>query len=96
MRFAIALVALFAALPATAQTWCHPKDSTARILQSHNPNDLHPQWTGESYIGTGWALAPGQRVTVDGVDYIKGTLYSPRGGVVNEDVYVLTREWDCG
>ena len=92
---AIALALIVVAPAHAAADWCHPKDKTARVLQSPNPNDLHPDWRGESYIGTGWALAPGRSVTADGVFYIEGGLYSPRGGLVAPKIYVLRNEWDC-
>lgn len=80
--------------PAQAD-WCHPIVITARILASPNPNDLHRNWRGENFVGLAWALAPGRRIVADGTPYIKGSLYSPRGGLVEKDVYVLFKEWSC-
>ena len=73
---------------------CNPEDVTARILQSANPNDIHKDWRGESRIGTAWSLIKMRRVEKDGVEYLRGTLISPRGGAMGE-VYVLRTEWDC-
>lgn len=95
-RFLITAVGVVIASPVGAANWCHPIDNTARILASLNPNDIHKDWSGESYIGTGWALAPGRAITADGTAYIEGDLYSPRGGLVNRKVYVLRKEWLCG
>lgn len=94
------LIAAFAiASPAMTERtaiYCHPKDTTARILKSPNPNDLHPDWTGENRIGTGWTLsAKDVRTSETKTYYIFGDLLSPRGGVVNKGVWVLTAEWDC-
>jgi hypothetical protein len=80
--------------PAQA-AWCHPLDNTARILASPNPNDVHPNWRGENYIGLGWSVAPGRRIVVDGISYISGSLYSSRGGLVEKHIYILQKEWSC-
>ena len=90
-----AAVGIVFTLQANAANWCHPRDNTARILASPNPNDLHKDWTGESYVGMSWALAPGRVITVDDIVYIEGDLYSPRGGLVNPRIYVLRKEWQC-
>ena len=74
---------------------CAPIDNSARVLQSANPNDLAPEWTGEAYIGTAWSVSVDRRETSDaGLEYYYGTLYSPRGGDQGK-VYILAREWDC-
>lgn len=46
----LATFALLAAQDANAAT-CSPLDSTARILSSPTPNDIHPDWSGESHVG---------------------------------------------
>lgn len=35
---------------------CHPKDNSARILASPRPNDIHPDWKGEAYVGMSWSF----------------------------------------
>lgn len=97
MKLTLATLAIaLTIVPAAAQTWCSPNDGTSRILQSASPNDVHPQWSGGSFIGTAWSLEVKQRTTSSGVDYIMGDLYSPRNNLVNEGVYVIAREWQCG
>lgn len=73
---------------------CNPRDNTARVLQSANANDLHPDWKGESYIGTSWGLVPDGSATRNGVEYLEGNLYSPRGGYQGR-IFVLKSEWGC-
>lgn len=80
---------------ALASMVCNPRDSSSRILASPAPNDIHPDWQGESFIGGSWSLIPFG--TVDDWTtgfYIRGNLYSPRGGLQNT-VYVLAKEWLC-
>ncbi|MCA9131152.1 MAG: DUF1311 domain-containing protein, partial [Planctomycetales bacterium] len=77
---------------------CHPKDTTARILASPNPNDLKPGWTGESKVGTSWTFQADHAVVGSYGEQFKfmvGQLLSSRGGVVDSNVYALQGEWDC-
>lgn len=75
---------------------CTPVDNSARILRSPNPNDLHPDWKGEAYVGLSWSLrVTGSSVRSDTGSYLRGDLVSPRGGVINKGVYVVAREWEC-
>lgn len=74
---------------------CVPKNNQSRILSTPNPNDIHPDWRGESYIGTSWSLITKEIIKNNTVIYLKGDLYSPRGGLINENVFVLENEWDC-
>jgi hypothetical protein len=74
---------------------CVPSDNTARILNSSNPNDLHQDWRGESYIGMAWTLVVSGVAQEGRVLYLKGNLYSPRGGLINPLVYVIAKEWSC-
>ena len=76
---------------------CTPVDNSARILRSPKPNDLHPDWKGEAYVGLSWSLrVTGSPVRSDTGSYLRGDLVSPRGGVVNKGVYAVAREWTCG
>lgn len=85
---------IFASNPALALS-CSPKDVTARILKSANPNDVHPDWKGGSNIGTAWTLEASGRLQRPTGTYLKGDLLSPRGGTINRGVFVLLSEWDC-
>jgi hypothetical protein len=87
--------AIAASLPSVclADVSCAPKDNSARILASPSPNDLHPDWTGENYVGLSWTFIPDSDDT--GQQYLHGDLYSPKGAVVTPDVYIITKEWDC-
>jgi hypothetical protein len=82
-------------LPSTclADASCAPKSDSARILASPSPNDIHPDWTGESRIGLSWSFVP-EDGKLSG-KYLYGDLYSPKGSVVNAGVYILRNEWDC-
>ena len=93
---AVAVLTLLA-VPALAQAGrtCLPKNNTARILTKPAPNAIHPDWMGDSYVGLGWSFAAKRIIADTTGDYGFGDLLSPRGGVVNHDVYVVLSEWDC-
>jgi hypothetical protein len=96
MKRCLVLLALAAIVPPTAclaDVSCAPKSNEARILASPSPNDIHPDWAGSSKIGLSWSFVP-ESDDLSG-KYLHGDLYSPKGGVVNEGVYILRREWDC-
>jgi len=97
MKCCSALLSLFATivLPSAcfADVSCAPKSDAARILASPSPNDIHPDWAGSSRIGLSWSFVP-ESDDLSG-KYLHGDLYSPKGSVVNEGVYILRREWDC-
>ncbi len=77
---------------------CSPRDTTARILAAPSPNALHHDWTGDSGVGTSWSLMVNRADIRDetGNVYLQGNLVSPRGGVVNTNIFVLEKEWQCG
>lgn len=80
----------------TVSLSCAPKDVTARILKSPNPNDTHPDWAGEDTIGTSWSLAAHARYYDDaGRTYLTGEIISPRGAIVTAQAFVLESEWTC-
>jgi hypothetical protein len=56
-----------------------------------------PDWTGQTRIGTSRSLMVKSPQIKDdtGNDYLRGDLISPRGGLVNKDVFVLAKEWQC-
>ena len=96
MKTTISLAALvIIAFPSfcLADVSCAPKDNSARILASPSPNDIHPDWSGESQVGLSWTFVPDSD-DVSG-QYLHGDLYSPRGSVVTPGAYILRREWDC-
>lgn len=100
MRLALGLVIavlLGLASEAVAAMDCSPRDNTARILTRPSPNAIHPDWRGESYVGLSWSLkTSGHVIHGDPGYFLRGDLYSPRGGLVNRRIYVIAREWDCG
>jgi hypothetical protein len=71
---------------------CTPSDTSAKILASPNPDDLHPDWSDGSTIGLSWTF---EGRAIGSGDYLKGKLISPRGDVANTGVYILADEWDC-
>ena len=98
-RLKRAILILAAALfvqPAAAQTQCVAKDTSARILASASPNDVHPDWTGGSYVGLSWTFEVSGTEDTDTGTYLIGDLYAPNGGLVTSGAYVLADEWECG
>lgn len=91
-----AWVLLLVSVPsAIATEMCTAKDNSARILQSASPNDTHPDWLGESYVGLGANMKPAESIEGPGGRYVKGDLYSTRGSIQTPGAYFLAREWDC-
>jgi hypothetical protein len=74
---------------------CTANDNAARILSSPSPNDIHPDWSGESYVGLSWYFEPTGYAADHTGDYLKGNLFSPRGGLINPGVFILKHEWTC-
>lgn len=95
MRTAIALLLALAASPALAAT-CAPVSTDARILASADYEDIHADWSDGSRVGLSWSLdLLGEEEGEDGEYYLIGDLIDPRGGVVNESVFVSAMEWEC-
>jgi hypothetical protein len=74
---------------------CGPKDVTARILKSPNPNDIASDWSGESRIGLSWSFIVKRLLKTEGGTFLQGDLISPRGGITDRNVFVLESEWSC-
>lgn len=74
---------------------CTPLNNTSRILASPNPNNIHPDWRGESYVGISWSFIGSDIIKNGTATYLKGDLYSPRGGIVNKNIFIIKNEWDC-
>ena len=75
---------------------CNARDGSARILRSPAPNDIHPDWAGDTIVGGGQGFRATHRVTdMFGLVYLGGDIYSTRGGKLNGGVFILEREWDC-
>jgi hypothetical protein len=76
---------------------CSPKDNINSVFKVIGGDP----W--EKDLGTSWSFIGTQKiVTKDGVTYLKGDIYSPRGGKLNviqngwdKPVYILYKEWDC-
>lgn len=94
MKLALAVILALASGAAAAES-CAPSSNAARILSKPAPNAVHPDWSGDSYVGLSWSFETTEQVEQDDITYLKGDLISPRGGVVNEGVYILADEWDC-
>lgn len=99
IAFAAVVAAIALALPAHATdrvTACHPRDNTARVLATPSPNAIHPDWQGESYLGVSWFLVVNSSTTVQPTgNFLRGNLYSSRGGLTDRNVWVVSREWRC-
>lgn len=77
---------------------CAPKDNMARILKSAHPLDLAPNWTGTTYIGSGWTFMPKRYVVepdLQGAIFLEGNLITTRGATMPDDLFILYAEWDC-
>jgi hypothetical protein len=72
---------------------CAPKSNQSRILSGPSPNDIHPDW--RDGIGLSWTVLADQVIKKDVNTYLKGNLYSPRGGLINKNVFIIQNEWDC-
>jgi len=80
----------------SANSLCSPKDNNARILSAPSPNAIDPQWSGgSSFVGTGWSFYVNETVKSPTGLFAKGNLHGSRGGIAQNDVYVLLSEWDC-
>lgn len=93
--FTVVLLAL--SQPVIAAESCVPNNSASRVLQSENPNDLSPDWIGESRIGLSWSLFVDSETvdkSDDAITYLKGSLVDPRGTDVGK-VFVIKSEWQC-
>jgi len=90
----IAAAAILMPFPAFALQ-CTPNDNSARILASPSPNDIHADWSGEAYVGTSWTFVAHGSAEDGTGKYLRGNLISPRGGLVNADIYILRKEWEC-
>jgi|GEM_PF-1210976 len=75
---------------------CAPKTNAARILQSAHPNDLHLKWRGGDRIGLSWSFFSNKAaMNGPGGTYFRGYLVSPRGGIIDKNVFIFTNEWNC-
>ena len=85
---------------------CVPKQVTARVLRSANPNDTADRWRGADYVGLSWTFVPRQSLKNDTGTYLKGKLlppYRPAAGQTygaylkakGQSVWVLASEWHC-
>ena len=78
-----------------APVQCTPKDKTARILKSANPNDTAPGWKMGN-VGTATSFTVKRTVDADTGKYFEGDLTSTRGGTIGRNLFILAQEWDCG
>jgi hypothetical protein len=78
-----------------APVQCTPKDKTARILKSANPNDTPPGWKMGN-VGTATSFTVKRTVNADTGKYFQGDLISTRGGILGRNLFILAQEWDCG
>lgn len=75
---------------------CNPKGETTRVLKSPSPNDIHPDWQGDNFLGDSWGILTDRLLRDEfNIQYVHGDLISPRGGKVNAGVYGLLSEWNC-
>ena len=77
-----------------AEVQCTPKDNTARILKSANPNDTAPGWK-LAIVPTATSFTVKRTVNTDAGKYFQGDLISTRGGKIGRSLFILAQEWDC-
>jgi len=78
---------------------CSPKTTTNSVFKQIG--DV--KFEDFSNRGTSWSFFGTQKITTKtGIIYLKGDIYSPRGGQLNikannynKPVYILYNEWDC-
>ena len=73
---------------------CSPKDNTARILKSANPNDTAPGWK-MARIGAATSFTVKRTVNDYTGKYFQGDLISDRRGIIGRNLFILAQEWDC-
>lgn len=78
-----------------AEVQCTPKDNTARILKSANPNDTAPGWK-MAIVGTAATFTVKRTVSAETGKYFQGDLIFTRGGTMGRNLFILAQEWDCG
>ena len=80
-----------------AEVQCTPKDNTARILKSANPNDTAPDWK-KGLRGDAMTFVVKRTVNAETGKYFQGDLIAPRprGGTMGRNLFILAQEWDCG
>ena len=86
---AIATILLSGAAQA-AEVQCTPKDNTARILKSANPNDTAPGWK-MAIVGTATSFTLKRTVNADTSKYFQGDL-SDRGGIIGRNLFILAQD----
>lgn len=91
----IGLVFVLWTASVSAETLCSPKANSARILTKPSPNAIHPDFSGDSFVGLGWGFNPEKIVTNVTGRYARGNLRGSHGGVRNAGVYILLSEWSC-
>jgi hypothetical protein len=74
---------------------CTRKTTTARILQSANPNDTAPDWQ-DGNVGTGMGFVVKRTVNAETGKYFQGDLISTRGSAMDRNVFILAQDWNCG
>jgi hypothetical protein len=78
-----------------AEVQCTPKDNTARILKSANPNDTAPGWK-MAIVGTAATFTVKRTVSAETGKYFQGDLIFTRGETMGRNLFILAQEWDCG
>jgi len=95
LLFAAITTILLSGAALAAPMQCTPKDNTARILKSANPNDTAPSWKMGN-VGTSMSFVVKRTITAETGKYFQGDLISPRGGTLGRNLFILAQEWDCG
>jgi hypothetical protein len=78
---------------------CTPKTVTNSVFKEIGSE----KFENFSDLGTSWSFISTQKITAKNGDiYLKGDIYSPRGGKLNiienkydKPIYILKKEWHC-
>ncbi|MFD3408844.1 hypothetical protein SKC37_09270 [Aquirufa sp. HETE-83D] len=78
---------------------CSPKTTTNSVFKEIG----NVKFEDFSNRGTSWSFFGTQKITTkDGIIFLKGDIYSPRGSQLNtkvnnynKPVFILYNEWDC-
>src|SRR5262245_17623784 len=79
----------------SAEVQSTPKDKTARIRKSANPNDTAPGWK-MAIVGTAATFTVKRTLSAETGKYFQGDLTSTHGGTIGRNLFILAQEWDCG
>ena len=73
---------------------CSPIEYNPKILSYPHADSIHPDWA-EGEVGLSWSISTTKKVKNENGTFLYGDLYSPRGGLITKNCYVISSEWNC-